>query len=70
MTCSLEREAQWYWTLMRDLRRLQRAGGDPQEIAHAIDEIEVLSLYTDSPVLRKLCVSEVSSYVRLDATAS
>lgn len=68
--CSLEKEVRWYWQLMRDLRHLQRTGGDPHEIAHAIDEIEVLSLYTDSPVLRALCVSEVSSYVQLDATAS
>lgn len=66
MTCTknMEADARMYWRVVSDTRRSLREGPTtPDEIAEAIDDLNVIALYTECPSIRHRCQNEMQKYL-------
>jgi hypothetical protein len=56
-TVSRAEEALAYWTAMQDANTLRRDGRSALQLA---DELDVMALHTDWPLLRKTCATNLA----------
>lgn len=67
---SKEKAARHYWRTMREINLLKRARlSYPQDAAEHLDELDVLSRYSDWPLLCRLCATTLAIVAPVEALA-